>query len=124
MGAITTLATFVGGVSAGAGAMIITEGVVSDIGFKYAKTGIGKFCVAMCASTLGSAAFDKVNDMFTEQTIEFLETMDKLKEARKEFKKEPEKKAVDRDAAISDAEQLLKQADKSFEALKSIEKEA
>lgn len=86
MGAITTLATFVGGISAGSGAMIITEGVVNDIGFKYAKTGIGKFCVAMCAGTLGTAAFDKVNDMFNQQAVEFFETIDKIKEMRKEYK--------------------------------------
>lgn len=86
MGTITTLATFAGGLSAGAGATIITEGVVFDIGLKYAKTGIGKFCVAMCASTLGSAAFDKVNDMFTEQAVELFETIDKVKEIRKDYK--------------------------------------
>lgn len=96
MGTITTLATFAGGLSAGAGATIITEGVVFDIGLKYAKTGIGKFCVAMCASTLGSAAFDKVNDMFTEQAVEFFETMDKIKGMRKDYKearKAPETEA-------------------------------
>ena len=86
MGTITTLATLAGGISAGAGATIITEGVVFDIGLKYAKTGIGKFCVAMCASTLGSAAFDKVNDMFTEQAVEFFETIDKVKEMRRDYK--------------------------------------
>lgn len=121
MGAITTLATFAGGITAGTGAAIITERVVNEIGFKCTSTKLGKFCVSMCALTLGNAAFDKVNDMFTEQAIEFLETVDKIKESRKEFKKEPEKKAVDRDAAISDAEQLLKQAD---ETLKSMEKVA
>lgn len=96
MGTITTLATFAGGLSAGAGATIITEGVVFDIGLKYAKTGIGKFCVAMCASTLGSAAFGKVNDMFTEQAVEFFETMDKIKGMRKDYKearKAPETEA-------------------------------
>lgn len=86
MGAITTLATLAGGISAGAGATIITEGVVYDIGLKYAKTGIGKFCVAMCSSTLGAVAFDKVNDMFTEQAVELFETIDKIKEMRRDYK--------------------------------------
>lgn len=128
MGVITSMATVLGGWSAGAGAMMITEGVVSTVGNSVVHGGkMAKFCVYMCGWTLGNAAFNKVNDMFTEQAIEFFEACDKLKEVRKEWKEaheDDEKDPVNRDAAISEAESILKQADKSFEALKKFDKEA
>lgn len=128
MGVITSMATVLGGWSAGAGAMMITEGVVNAVGNSVVHGGkMAKFCVYMCGCTLGGAAFNKVNDMFTEQAIEFFEACDKLKEIRKEWKEareEDEKDPVDRDAAIGEAENILKQADKSFEALKKLDKEA
>lgn len=128
MGVITSMATVLGGWSAGAGAMMITEGVVNTVGNSVVHGGkMAKFCVYMCGCTLGGAAFNKVNDMFTEQAIEFFEACDKLKEIRKEWKEareEDEKDPVDRDAAIGEAENILKQADKSFEALKKLDKEA
>jgi hypothetical protein len=101
MGAFTTIATMAGGIFAGTGAAIVTEGVVTEIGFRYAPTKLGKFCVSMCAITLGQASFDKVNGMFTEQCIELLEAIDNFR------KPEPEKKEIDRDEAIKEAEEKL-----------------
>lgn len=79
MGAITTVATVLGGWAAGAGATIIAEGVTMKVGYSVARTKLGRFCVDMCAITLGGVAFDKVNDMFTDQAIEIIETIDKIR---------------------------------------------
>lgn len=80
MGAITSIATMVGGIAAGSGAMIITEGAVMSFGRQIVGSNkLTCFCVDMCAFTLGSAAFDKVNDMFTDQAVEFWSAIDKVK---------------------------------------------
>lgn len=109
MGAIATMTTLFGGIAAGTGATIITEGVVMDVGFKYASTKFGKFCVGACAYTLGTAAFTKVNDMFTEQAIEFWDAVDKFKEYRKGEK--TEKEPIDRDSVMEDAVNKLNNVD-------------
>lgn len=81
MGAITSVLTAAGGVSAGLGAMFITEGVVINVGNQVVSTKFGRFCVSMCAAALGGAAFDKVNDMFLDQALQTVDAFDKLKKA-------------------------------------------
>ena len=77
---LTSIVTFVGGLAAGSGAMIITEGAVMGVGHQMVGSSkVARFCVDMCAITLGSAAFDKVNDMFTEQALEIWGIVDKMK---------------------------------------------
>ena len=103
MGAIATITTFAGSIAAGTGATIIAESAVLDIGSRYASTKLGKFCVTMCAMTVGGAAYEKVSDMFTEQALEFWELVDKVKEIRSESKNKPEKEPLDRDAVMEEA---------------------
>ena len=88
MGAIASLVTFAGGICAGTGATIVTEGFIISNGSRYAATKVGKFCVNVCAMTVGGVAFSKAQDMFTEQAIEFFEYSDKLKAKLKEAKEE------------------------------------
>lgn len=103
MGAIATITTFAGSIAAGTGATIIAESAVLDIGSRYASTKLGKFCVTMCAMTVGGAAYEKVSDMFTEQALEFWELVDKVKEIRSESKNKSEKEPLDRDAVMEEA---------------------
>ena len=94
MGAITSMATIVGGLMAGTGAAIVTENAIIEHGLRYATTKFGKVCVGMCALTVGEAAFTKVNDMFTDQAMEFWELVDKAKKYRAEVKVEKGGKTI------------------------------
>ena len=94
MGAITSVATFVGGLMAGTGAAIVTENAIVEHGFRYATTKFGKVCVCICSVTVGEAAFAKVNDMFTDQAMEFWELVDKAKKYRAEVKVEKGGKTI------------------------------
>ena len=107
MGALTSFATFAGGIAAGTGAMITTEGLIIELGSRYASTKLGKLCVVLCAGTVGGGAFVKVNDMFTEQAMEFWDFVDKAKAYRAKVKVEKDGKTIvdiNHDGTKSEAE--------------------